>query len=64
MGYVWGCKYDIHVILLGEGSGQRTEVRGISPAKPKIECGALGIGLVFKSLTGATVEMYRVRWMR
>jgi len=50
----------------GVAGGQGLEIErggGFWPAKPKSECGALGIDLAFKSRAGGVVQMCRVRWM-
>ena len=54
---------DVTIGVVG-GQGPKIEQgRGYLPAKPKTECVALGIALVFKSLAEEVVWMCRVRWI-
>jgi len=53
-------------VAVGVAGGQGLEIeRGgeFWSAKPKSECGALGIDLPFKSRAGGVVQMFGVRWM-
>jgi hypothetical protein len=53
-------------MIVGVVGGQGPKIEwgwGYSPAKPKTECNALGIGLTFKSSAGGAVGMCSVRLM-
>jgi hypothetical protein len=54
---------DMTVGVVG-GQGPKIEQgQGYLPAKPKSECVALDIALVFKSLAEGVAWMCRVRWI-